>query len=57
MTLNHISSVTALGGISTYYFEPAVAQYTTFLNSSADLTSDGNFENGVSFGYIEEIAQ
>lgn len=61
MTLNHMSSVQALGGIATYTWTPAVfhqiTNYNIQLNRSINTTTDGNYENGVSFGYIEEIAQ
>lgn len=61
MVLNHMSSVQALGGIAEYYWEPAAwsngANLTAYINSSVNLTGSGNYENGVSFGYIEEIAQ
>lgn len=59
--LNHITTVTALGGtLQEYKFSPAVyyngGSATFRINSSYTLTTDGNYENGVSFGFATEIA-
>ena len=59
--LNHITTVTALGGtLQEYKFTPAgfanSGSATFRVNSSYNLTSDGNYENGVSFGFATEIA-
>lgn len=59
--LNHITTVTALGGtLQEYKFTPAGYQnggsQTYRINSSYTLTTDGGYENGVSFGFATEIA-
>ena len=59
--LNHITTVTALGGtLQEYKFAPAGyyknVSATFRVNSSYNLTTDGNYENGVSFGFATEIA-
>jgi len=59
--LNHITTVTALGGtLQEYKFSPAVYNNNGTgnfrINSSYTLVTDGSYENGVSFGFATEIA-
>ena len=59
--LNHITTVTALGGTLQEYKFSTEAYHNdstaTFrINSNYAVTTDGGYENGVSFGFATEIA-